>query len=58
MAPKTRSQARQGVVVVQSPEDKRLYRHITLPNGLVALLISDPEMVPQAHDEARSPLFA
>lgn len=50
MPPRTRSQAKAPVVVVQSPEDKRLYRHITLPNGLVALLISDPEMVPHVDE--------
>jgi len=30
-------------VVVQSPNDKKLYRVIRLENGLRALLISDPE---------------
>lgn len=32
------------VKVQQSANDSRLYRHITLPNGLQSLLISDPEI--------------
>ena len=36
--------AKVGPAVVVSEEDRRLYRHITLPNGLVALLVHDPAM--------------
>ncbi|XP_050368323.1 nardilysin-like [Argentina anserina] len=32
------------VVVIKSPNDKRLYRLITLENGLTALLVHDPEI--------------
>ena len=32
------------VVFTTSPKDKKLYRRITLQNGLLAILISDPEM--------------
>lgn len=56
MPPRTRSQATtpRPIIVLQSPEDRRLYRHITLPNGLVALLISDPDMGAVARaDEVR-----
>ena len=30
--------------ILQSPQDKRLYRLFTLPNQLRVLVISDPEM--------------
>lgn len=34
-----------GVVdVIKSPKDPRLYRRITLNNGVCVLLISDPQM--------------
>ena len=33
---------RAGAVVQKSAGDPREYRHVTLPNGLKALLISDP----------------
>jgi insulysin len=29
--------------IITSPSDKRLYKHLTLPNRIQALLISDPE---------------
>ena len=29
------------------PKDKKLYRRVTLPNGLLAILVSDPEMANQ-----------
>ena len=29
---------------VKSPSDKKLYKYLRLPNGLTALLISDPEI--------------
>lgn len=32
------------VVFTTPPKDKKLYRRITLQNGLLAILISDPEM--------------
>ena len=35
----------------QSENDKRLYRHICLPNGLKAVLISDPETRVDGTDE-------
>ncbi len=35
------------VVFTAPPKDKKLYRRITLPNGLLAILISDPEMANQ-----------
>lgn len=31
-------------IVVKSPNDRRLYRYIVLPNGLCALLVHDPEI--------------
>ncbi|KAG8371571.1 hypothetical protein BUALT_Bualt13G0101800 [Buddleja alternifolia] len=31
-------------VVIKSPNDRRLYRYIQLPNGLCALLVHDPEI--------------
>lgn len=31
-------------IVVKSPNDRRLYRYIELPNGLCALLVHDPEI--------------
>ncbi len=37
-------------VPIQSPHDKKLYRHIRLSNGLTALLISDPEIKTHALD--------
>jgi nardilysin len=36
--------------VVQSPEDKRSFRLIRLPNGLVALLVHDERIKPEADD--------
>ena len=30
--------------MLTSPEDKRLYRRVELPNGLVAILVHDPFM--------------
>lgn len=35
------------VTFITPPKDKKLYRRITLPNGLLAILISDPEMANQ-----------
>ena len=35
----------------QSENDKRLYRYICLPNGLKAVLISDPETRVNSTDE-------
>lgn len=35
---------------VKSPQDKRLYRHIKLPNQLDVLLIEDPEMASAPED--------
>ena len=35
------------VVFTTPPKDKKLYRRITLQNGLLAILISDPEMANQ-----------
>lgn len=37
--------ATEGVQVIQSAEDKREYRYVTLPNGMAALLIHDPKML-------------
>lgn len=34
-------------VVLKSPNDRRLYRLIHLPNGLRALLVHDPEIYPE-----------
>ena len=36
------------VNVVKSPKDHRLYRRLTLPNGIGVLLISDPHMTGDA----------
>ncbi|KAK7305523.1 hypothetical protein VNO77_43429 [Canavalia gladiata] len=38
-------------VVLKSPNDRRLYRLIHLPNGLRALLIHDPEIYPEGPPE-------
>ncbi|KAL3144869.1 hypothetical protein ABBQ38_001969 [Trebouxia sp. C0009 RCD-2024] len=35
------------VVFTTPPKDKKLYRRVTLQNGLLAILISDPEMAHQ-----------
>ena len=35
------------VVFTTAPKDKKLYRRITLQNGLLAILICDPEMANQ-----------
>ena len=35
------------VVFTTPPKDKKLYRRVTLQNGLLAILISDPEMANQ-----------
>lgn len=35
------------VVFMAPPNDKKLYRRVTLQNGLLAILISDPEMANQ-----------
>lgn len=35
------------VVFTAPPNDKKLYRRVTLQNGLLAILISDPEMANQ-----------
>ena len=32
------------VIPVKSPNDKKLYKHVRLSNGLTVLLISDPEI--------------
>jgi len=34
-------------VVLKSPNDRRLYRLLQLPNGLRALLVHDPEIYPE-----------
>jgi len=34
-------------VVLKSPNDRRLYRLLHLPNGLRALLVHDPEIYPE-----------
>ncbi|XP_004300711.1 PREDICTED: insulin-degrading enzyme-like [Fragaria vesca subsp. vesca] len=34
-------------IVIKSPNDKKLYRLITLENGLTALLLHDPDIYPQ-----------
>lgn len=31
-------------IVIKSPNDRRLYRYIQLPNGLCALLVHDPDI--------------
>lgn len=33
--------------MIKSPNDKKLYRLITLENGLTALLLHDPDIYPQ-----------
>jgi nardilysin len=52
MAPRTASAPAPASVVgpplVTSPEDKREYRRVVLPNGLVALLVHDPDMTAAA----------
>ena len=30
--------------ILKSPQDRRLYRRLVLPNGMMVLLIHDPEM--------------
>ena len=40
--PTMSSTATAATTVEQSPQDDRTYRHVVLPNGLSALLISDP----------------
>ena len=35
------------VVFTTPPKDKKLYRRVILDNGLIAILISDPEMAGQ-----------
>ena len=53
MPPRRAARSVLGPEVHTSPEDKRLYRRVTLGNGLVALLIHDPHMVSQtAQDSA------
>ena len=42
------------VVFTAPPKDKKLYRRITLPNGLLAILISDPEMANQVSGGSES----
>lgn len=42
------------VVFTTPPKDKKLYRRITLPNGLLAILISDPEMANQVSGGSES----
>jgi hypothetical protein len=39
--------------LLKSENDKRLYRYLTLPNGLHALLISDPETSVLENDTAK-----
>ncbi|KAK4707469.1 hypothetical protein R3W88_032961 [Solanum pinnatisectum] len=38
-------------IVEKSPNDKRLYRYIQLPNGLCALLVHDPDIYPDGLPE-------
>ena len=42
------------VVFTTAPKDKKLYRRITLKNGLLAILISDPEMANQVSGGSES----
>eukprot|EP00793_Prasinoderma_coloniale_P000746 PRCOL_00003896-RA len=44
MSPQRAHAKVEATVPISSPEDKREYRRIVLPNGLTALLIHDPEM--------------
>ena len=38
------SAAPESVIPTKSPNDKKLYKHLRLSNGLTVLLISDPEI--------------
>lgn len=38
-------------MVQKSPNDKRLYRYMELPNGLCALLVHDPDIYPDGLPE-------
>ncbi|KAM5572813.1 nardilysin-like [Rosa sericea] len=40
-------------IVIKSPNDNKLYRLITLENGLTALILHDPEIYPQPSTEAQ-----
>lgn len=40
-------------IVIKSPNDNKLYRLITLENGLTALLLHDPDIYPQ-HQAAKA----
>ncbi|KAI3760352.1 hypothetical protein L1987_50746 [Smallanthus sonchifolius] len=42
-------------IVVKSPNDRRLYRYIQLPNGLCALLVHDPDIYPDGPPESARP---
>lgn len=42
-------------IVVKSPNDKRLYRYIQLPNGLCVLLIHDPEIYSDGQPKTGAP---
>jgi hypothetical protein len=44
------------VNVVKSPKDHRLYRRLTLPNGIGVLVISDPHMSGEAHSTEVRPV--
>jgi hypothetical protein len=44
MAPPSKEEA-----IVKPPSDKKQYRHVVLPNGLQALLISDPDIGASSH---------
>ncbi|MFS7964629.1 putative insulysin [Helianthus anomalus] len=42
-------------IVVKSPNDRRLYRYIKLPNGLCALLVHDPDIYADGPPETVTP---
>lgn len=42
-------------IVVKSPNDRRLYRYIQLPNGLCALLVHDPDIYMDGPPESARP---
>lgn len=42
-------------IVVKSPNDRRLYRYIQLPNGLCALLVHDPDIYRDGPPEGAKP---
>ncbi|KAL4558442.1 hypothetical protein LXL04_036642 [Taraxacum kok-saghyz] len=42
-------------IVVKSPNDRRLYRYIQLPNGLCALLVHDPDIYKDGTPDSAKP---